>query len=80
MFSIARLEVRTYRKECKRKSWLVIDEELAEKITETMIDTGEAQPMDDLRIALGRCISQPPFPRPPVRANGSFSPPQKAKS
>lgn len=58
MFAIARLEVRAYRKECKRKSWLVVDDELVQRITETMVASAEACPMDDLRIALEICMKK----------------------
>lgn len=58
MFSVARLEVRAHRKECKRKSWLVVDDELAQRITETMEATAEVQPMEDLRLALEKCLKK----------------------
>ena len=35
-FSIAHWEVRAYLKECKRKSWLVVDEELCDKLNQSM--------------------------------------------
>ncbi|MCP5538291.1 MAG: sigma-70 family RNA polymerase sigma factor [Akkermansiaceae bacterium] len=57
-FSIARWEVRAFLKESKRKSWLVIDEDLARQITETMVDTAEDNPMHDLRPALEYCMEK----------------------
>lgn len=58
MFAIARLEVRSHHKDCKRKSWLVIDDELTQRISETMADAAEAQPIDELRIALESCLKK----------------------
>ncbi|MCH7227377.1 sigma-70 family RNA polymerase sigma factor [Haloferula sp. A504] len=56
IFAIARLEVRAHHKERKRKSWLVVDDELADRITATMIESSDAQPIDELRIALEACM------------------------
>jgi RNA polymerase sigma-70 factor (ECF subfamily) len=56
IFAIARLEVRAHQKDRKRKSWLVFDDELAGRLTETMLESAEAQPLDDLRIALEACM------------------------
>ncbi|NWK57405.1 sigma-70 family RNA polymerase sigma factor [Verrucomicrobiaceae bacterium N1E253] len=55
-FSIARWEVRAFLKERKRKSWLIIDEELAEKVTQTMEHVSQDNPMTDLREALDACL------------------------
>lgn len=57
-FSIARWEVRAFLKESKRKGWLVIDEELARHITETMVETDEENPIDELRPALEYCMQK----------------------
>lgn len=58
IFAIARLEVRAHHKDCKRKSWLIVDDELAERITDTMMQAADAQPMDDLRLALEACMQK----------------------
>ena len=57
-FSIARWEVKAYLKEKKRKSWLVIDDDLTQKINDTMEATAESNPMHELRIALELCIQK----------------------
>lgn len=57
-FSIARWEVRAFLKESKRKDWLVIDEELAQHITETMMDSAEENSMHELRSALEHCMQK----------------------
>lgn len=57
-FSIIRWEVRAYLKETKRKSWLVIDDELTQRVTETMEETGEDDSMHELRAALEVCIQK----------------------
>ena len=60
LFSIARWEVRAYRKECGRRSWLVIDGELAKRISGTMVEADEATPTSDLRLALEACLRKLP--------------------
>lgn len=60
ILSIARYEVRGYRKQRMRKSWLVIDGELADRIQQTMVQSAEILSMDDFRIALEQCIGQLP--------------------
>ena len=57
-FSIARWEVRAFLKENKRKGWLVIDEDLAKRITETMMEVDEESPIQDLRSALEHCVQK----------------------
>ena len=57
-FSIARWEVRAFLKESKRKAWLVIDQDLAQHITDTMVDTAEENPMHELRSALEHCMQK----------------------
>ncbi len=57
-FSIARWEVKAFLKEKNRKSWLVIDGDLAHRITETMVSTTEQNPMSELRPALELCLKK----------------------
>jgi len=57
-FSIARWEIRAYLKERKRRSWLVIDDDLAQSISDTMQVTGEEETMHELRAALTICIKK----------------------
>ncbi len=58
MFSIVRWEVRSYLKECKRSSWLIIDDELTQRITESMGEKTKAGSMDSMRAALDLCIEK----------------------
>ena len=58
LFGIARWEVMAYRKECARRTWLVVDEELANRITDSMVELAEESPMDDLRLALEVCLQK----------------------
>lgn len=55
-FSIARWEVKAYLKERKRKSWLIFDEDLTEKLTQTMEEISEESPVHELRMSLELCI------------------------
>ncbi len=55
-FSIAHWEVRAYLKECKRKSWLVVDEELTNKLSVSMTNLVEEKPFAHLSGDLERCI------------------------
>lgn len=57
-FSIARWEVLAFLKESKRKSWLIINDDLASKITDTMQHVTEEHPLPDLREALDRCLEK----------------------
>jgi RNA polymerase sigma-70 factor (ECF subfamily) len=57
-FSIARWEVRAYLKERKRRSWLVIDDDLACLLYEAAEQTAEELPMADMRAALEKCMGQ----------------------
>jgi len=58
MFSIVRWEVKSYLTERRRTSWLVIDEELTQKITESMSEDGENNSMEDMRAHLDNCLMQ----------------------
>jgi len=55
-FSIVHWEVRAYLKECKRKSWLVVDDELSKKLSNTMIELVEEKPFAHLSGDLELCI------------------------
>lgn len=55
-FSIARWEVRTFLKENKRNSWLILDDELVGKIAESAEDKLEAQGADEMRSHLDQCL------------------------
>lgn len=57
-FSVVRWEVRAFLKESKRKSWLVIDEDLTERITESMMDVADESPINELRSALEHCMEK----------------------
>ncbi|SHJ72187.1 RNA polymerase sigma-70 factor, ECF subfamily [Rubritalea squalenifaciens DSM 18772] len=57
-YSIARWEVKSYLKECQRKDWLVIHDDLAKKITESMEESTEETPTHDLRVALDHCLQK----------------------
>ena len=57
-FSIARWEVRAFLKENARKRWLIIDEDLANRITETMVETVEEDPINELHSALEHCMQK----------------------
>lgn len=57
-FSVARWEVRAFLKESKRKSWLVIDDDLAQQITDTMTETADDGYMMDLREDLELCMKK----------------------
>lgn len=57
-FSIAYWEVKAYRKECSRKSWLVVDDTLVDKLTRTMSETVTENPMKELRTDLELCIQK----------------------
>ena len=55
-FSIAHWEVRAYLKECKRKSWLIVDEELCQKLSNSMTHLVEEKPFTHLSGDLELCI------------------------
>ena len=57
-FSIAHWEVRAYLKECKRKSWLVVDDELCDKLNQSMTFLVEDVPFAHLRGDLEFCIQR----------------------
>lgn len=57
-FSIARWEVRTFLKNTKRKSWLIINEDLANQISETMTESAEEVSSDEQREALDLCMQK----------------------
>lgn len=56
IFAIARLEVLSHRKQSGRKSWLVIDEALANQLSDSMCAVISEKPSDALREALMDCI------------------------
>lgn len=58
LFTIARLEVLAERKRSKRKSWLVIDDDLALKLAATMDDLGKESSGGFLRQALLHCLAR----------------------
>lgn len=57
-FSIARWEVRTFLKECKRNSWLILDDELADKITDSFEARNQNGAVDQLREYLAECMEK----------------------
>lgn len=58
MFAIARLEVLAYRKRTGRKSWLVIDEALTQRLAESMASIGRETPPHLLAQALDTCMQR----------------------
>lgn len=58
IFAIARLEVRAFRKQRQRKSWLVIDDELIDQITEAMEAPEDDLTEVEMRAALEHCIGR----------------------
>ena len=57
-FSIARWEVRAFFKANKRKSWLIFDDELALRVSNTMQGTMEDNSTHDIRTTLEMCINK----------------------
>lgn len=57
-FSIARWEVKSHLKECQRKNWLVVHEDLAKQITQSMEESIEETPTHELRSALDFCLQK----------------------
>ncbi|MFD2157858.1 sigma-70 family RNA polymerase sigma factor [Rubritalea tangerina] len=58
-FSVAYWEVRAFLKERKRKGWLVVDDELAKKVSTTMGEVAEEDgSMYELKGALELCLQQ----------------------
>lgn len=57
-FSIARWEVRSFLKECKRASWLVLDDELVEKIADSIEAKPAARGTDEMRAHLDECLGK----------------------
>ena len=57
-FTIARWEVRSFLKECKRNSWLVLDDELAEKIADTIEAKSAANGTDEMCTHLNACLQK----------------------
>lgn len=57
-FSVAYWEVKAYRKECVRKSWLVVDDSLVDQLTRTMSETVDENPMHELRTDLELCMQK----------------------
>lgn len=55
-FSIARWEVKSHHKELKQKSWLIIDDELTQRISSRMDESTEDHSSVDLRLALEMCL------------------------
>ncbi len=58
MFAIARLEVLAHRKRTGRKSWLVIDEPLTQRLAESMAAIGRETPSNQLGPALETCLKR----------------------
>lgn len=58
MFAIARLEVLAHRKRIGRKSWLVIDEPLTQRLAESMAASGRETPSNRLALALETCMER----------------------
>lgn len=58
LFAIARLEVLAHRKRTGRKSWLVIDETLTQRLAESMAAVGNETPSGMLRQALDKCLER----------------------
>jgi RNA polymerase sigma-70 factor (ECF subfamily) len=58
LFAIARLEVLAHRKKAGRKSWLVIDGDLTERLAETMASVSSEIPNPVLRGALDSCLKK----------------------
>lgn len=57
-FSIVRWQVRAFQTENQRNAWLVVDEELTEKITNRVVESGEHDNIHDMRTALEACIQK----------------------
>jgi len=57
-FSVARWEVKSLLKEQKRRSWLVVDEDLTRLVTDAAVEEAKEMPMSELRDALERCIAK----------------------
>lgn len=57
-FSIVRWQVKAFLTENKRNAWLVVDEELTEKITNRIADAAEHDSIHDMRTALEVCIQK----------------------
>lgn len=58
IFAIARLEVLAHRKRTGRKSWLVIDESLAQRLEESMSFLVSETPASGLAAALETCMER----------------------
>ena len=58
MFAIARLEVLAHRKRTGRKSWLVIDEPLTQRLAESMAAVSRETSSGMLRQALEKCMDR----------------------
>lgn len=58
MFTIARLEVLAHRKRAGRKSWLVIDEALTQRLAESMAATSRDTPRNRLGSLLESCMER----------------------
>ena len=56
LFAIARLEVLAHRKKASRRAWLVIDEDLTQRLAESMEIAIREAPVGALRHALDRCM------------------------
>lgn len=58
LFAIARLEVVAHRKKVARNWWLVIDEELTQRLAESMTNASCETPHAVLRMALNSCLKK----------------------
>jgi len=57
-FSIVRWQVKAFQKENQRNAWLIVDDDLTEKITNNITDSDHDESIHDLRAALEACIQK----------------------